>query len=477
MEKHRKRKGRTTAVLAAAFLFLGSILLLGEGLPNWPNTLRHGFLPDGTGQTSEQKPLKGTEQKNGKNRFGRAGQTFGENPLERTVVSEELTEEERQLELAKKGQADSLKRGGQLQINQTGTGSERHFIGFQEDLSRELYEISDRYLLVKGDSVNLRAGPSKEASVITVLPRFEKLLYPEPVTGPDGVLWYQACFIPRDENGQPAGNQIFGFVSGQVVQLREFQYGKMFQALKRGEECLKQGKMTYISNYRNYHGMAPLYRGMEQDPDGGSRDQSAPGYISPGSTEEFRYLEDGTLVLFLGRLGELVHVRRVSDGADFYVPKQYILVESAVKAFEKVIVIDVTNQNEAVFENRQGTWYLLSRTFATTGAAGTYHIPTPTGYFLVMEKRERFYYLKDGTDQVQGYAPYALRFAGGAYVHGVATGYQTAQGKRRDPGIREYSKTVGSVPLSHKCVRNYTSHAKFLYDWYEPGKMEVIVID
>lgn len=420
MEKHWKGKKRTTAVLAAAFLFLGSILLLGEGLPNWPGALLHSLLTSMHSRTSQTS--------------------------------------------------------SQLQADQAGTGSERHFIGFQEDL-KERYEISDQYLVVKGDSVNLRAAPSAQAPVITVLNGYEKLLYPEPVTSFDGALWYQVCYVPRNEIGQPLGNRLFGFVSGQVVQLRSFQYEKMLQALKRGEESLKQGKMTYISNYRNHHGMAPLYHGTEQDPDGGWRDQSAPGYINPSGTGDFRYLEDGTLVRFLGRQGELVHLRRVSDGTDFYVPKQYIPVESAVKAFEKVIVIDVTNQNEAVFENRQGTWYLLSRTLATTGAEGAYHTPTPTGYFFVMEKRERFYYLKDGTDQVQGYAPYALRFAGGAYIHGVSTGYRIHQGKPTDPGIREYSKTVGTVPLSHKCVRNYTSHAKFLYDWYEPGKTEVIVID
>jgi len=41
----------------------------------------------------------------------------------------------------------------------------------------------------------------------------------------------------------------------------------------------------------------------------------------------------------------------------------------------------------------------------------------------------------------------------------------------------EYSSTIGTTPRSHKCVRNYTSHAKYLWDWSEIGKTAVIVIE
>ena len=48
---------------------------------------------------------------------------------------------------------------------------------------------------------------------------------------------------------------------------------------------------------------------------------------------------------------------------------------------------------------------------------------------------------------------------------------------RIDPGHIEYSGSLGTIPLSHKCVRNITSHAKFLHDWVVIGEASVVVID
>ncbi len=132
----------------------------------------------------------------------------------------------------------------------------------------------------------------------------------------------------------------------------------------------------------------------------------------------------------------------------------------------------------AAFPGGRAEWKIVSYSLATTGKSGKYHQPTPLGYYYAIEKKPRFYYLKDGTNDIEGYAPYAIRFTAGAYVHGVAVPYEyTDDGVRVDPGIREFSNSIGTVPLSHKCVRNYTSHAKFLYDWYEHGKTIVIVIE
>ncbi len=79
-------------------------------------------------------------------------------------------------------------------------------------------------------------------------------------------------------------------------------------------------------------------------------------------------------------------------------------------------------------------------------------------------------YLKDGTDEKGGFAPYACRFTGGAYLHGVPVNYP-------DNKLIEYSWTLGTTPRSHMCVRNATSHAKFMYDWAEVEKTLVIVFD
>ncbi|HYE68238.1 MAG TPA: L,D-transpeptidase, partial [Anaerovoracaceae bacterium] len=187
---------------------------------------------------------------------------------------------------------------------------------------------------------------------------------------------------------------------------------------------------------------------------------------------------DGTLVRVLSSGSQYTRIALVKDERVYFVPNKYIATPAAVTAIKKAVVIDRANQNEVVFEKTGQEWKVISYTLATTGTTGKYHQPTPLGYYYGIEKRERFYYYKDGTTTIQGYAPYTIRFAGGAYLHGVPVNYKyNSEGGRVDPGRIEFSKTLGTVPLSHKCVRNFTSHAKFLYDWYTPGEVIVVVIE
>ena len=48
---------------------------------------------------------------------------------------------------------------------------------------------------------------------------------------------------------------------------------------------------------------------------------------------------------------------------------------------------------------------------------------------------------------------------------------------RVDPGMAENLSTLGTDPRSHKCVRNATSHAKWLYDWVKIGRSAVIAFE
>jgi hypothetical protein len=99
-----------------------------------------------------------------------------------------------------------------------------------------------------------------------------------------------------------------------------------------------------------------------------------------------------------------------------------------------------------------------------------YSKETPTGMFVIQENKPKMFYYKDGTTTLEGFAPYASRFTNGGYIHGVPTNNPKGN-------IIEYSATLGTVPRSHMCVRNTTSHAKFIYDRAKPLKSLVIVID
>ena len=85
-----------------------------------------------------------------------------------------------------------------------------------------------------------------------------------------------------------------------------------------------------------------------------------------------------------------------------------------------------------------------------------------TKYFIVP--------LKDGSAATGGFAPYASRFNNGGYIHGVPTNAPAT-------GIIEYSYTLGTIPRSHMCVRNATSHAKFIFEWAPVNETIIFVLE
>lgn len=345
---------------------------------------------------------------------------------------------------------------------------------FPVSLAYNKYLTTYTYFFVGGDSANIRSGPSFSDPILRRAAYGERLDYLESVyIAAEGGSTEQWHHITWEEEGEKR----FGFVHSSVVTERLYQFDKMEEAVKKAEAYAERGDLTYISNYQNRNGYAPLYRGGAVDEEGNRRSQSAPGYPSLSDMDSFLYLGDGTLVRYLFPSGDYARIEVVASGERYYVPSKFI-PDHKIHDLTKVIVIDVTNQNEGVYEKIEGTWTLISYSQATTGTTGRYSQPTPTGFYFGMESRPYFRYYEDGTTRIQGYAPYAIRFAGGAYVHGVPVNYKYhADGTLITPPTQEYSKTIGTVPLSHKCVRNYTSHAKFLYDWFTPGETIVIVIN
>ena len=265
-----------------------------------------------------------------------------------------------------------------------------------------------------------------------------------------------------------------------MEETRTFEFQKMIETAKVAASEFDKGNLTYVSNYKDEHGKAPLYKGETTDKNGRLRGAAAPAYEDLNNAEEFDYLPDGTLVRVLEECvaenSGFSKVYSIKDQREYYIPHKYIEWQRRLLKVEKVIVVDLKNQTIAALENNihlkyfkdsntylKNDWEIVSYSKCTTGKLGTYHQPTPEGYFYAIEKKPFFYYLADGTNIIAGKEPWAIRFTAGAYIHGMSLG--------------EYSPAIGTVPLSHKCVRNYTSHAKFLYDWYEEDKTIVTVIN
>ena len=370
-------------------------------------------------------------------------------------------------------------------------------------LKYERYPLSYVYFVTGEQPVPIYSSPNADKHVLRMTEAGEKLNYLEkvevkPAEGAmtDGgvEVWYHIYWY-EDRGGHLTADgsvsdveKKFGFIREGTAQKRRFELERMAKTIERVQSLVSQGGISHVVNYKNGNGKPPAYKGKDKDAQGNRRSQSAPGYPDLTNPEEFTYLSDGTMVKVLesyvegsaeasGKKEAYRKVLSLFDEKEYYVPIKYIPVENTLNSLEKVIVIDRNNQNEAAFEKNSEGWKCVSYTIATTGTMNAYAVPTPLGYYMVMEKRPQFYYYKDGTTQLQGYAPYTLRFCGGAYIHGVPVSYQYKNGERITPPQKEYSSTLGTVPLSHKCVRNITSHAKFLYDWYEQGRTIVIVME
>lgn len=235
-----------------------------------------------------------------------------------------------------------------------------------------------------------------------------------------------------------------------------------------------------LQNYKNKNREAPLTKHYKRnaykrisDTLGVERYQSVPLYL-PGDSVPERYGRDGSPVKYLGDSADYIKVETVAFKGIWMVPKRYIVhIADSIK-LTKAIVVDVTNQNITALEQdstKKEKWMVRSMNPATTGRhAPPYAQETPVGMYVIEEKKPKMIYLKDGSSEVGGFAPWASRFTNGAYIHGVPV---NAPGTK----IIEYSASLGTTPRSHMCVRNASSHAKFIYDWGILTGTIVFVID
>ncbi len=297
-----------------------------------------------------------------------------------------------------------------------------------------------------------------------------------------------ATAVPDDGGSQPSSSSKskfsspygvdmskVAFVKASDVAQRCVNYYTMFRQAEALRSSLAGHKVVRVSNYRNANGKAPLHNGNYYDAYGTYYHQCAPAYYSPSRSADFRYFMDGEALIFLYATPEgFTAVSHPKYGGTYFVPSYY-LVDSTDKC-TKVIVVDVNNQNQAALEYRNGSWTVLAVSYCTSGGTGGSRLPTDPGWFRLLDKLYSMDYTFDNSSKLEGYAMYALRFNGGAFVHGVPTDfwyYSEWSYTRPDP--IEYDQRLGTIPLSHKCVRSATSYVKFLYNWATTSDTCVII--
>jgi peptidoglycan hydrolase-like protein with peptidoglycan-binding domain len=348
----------------------------------------------------------------------------------------------------------------------------------QKNLKYNQYLIAYDYFLVTTGSLNVRELPTTESPITKKIQYFDKVNLIQEVKGQylasyASDSWYRIFW---HENGEIK----YGFVFSKLGEPRSFRFSKMLDEVKTMQKTIEENKVGHITNYKNINGLPLAYKGGNTDAYDNDRSQSAPGYVNLAKSD-FRYFPDGMIVSILAEVEGYYKVTTPTYEGEYLVPKKYITFKNTPQQLKKVIVIDDINQNEGVFEWNVDHWELVSYIYATTGIENKFSFETPKGHFMAVEKKPYFLYLEDGTSRISGFAPFAVRFSGGGYIHGVPIDFKIGQNQTNTSPTNpinheEYLFTIGTTPRSHKCVRNFTSHAKFLYEWTEIGSTGVVVI-
>lgn len=262
---------------------------------------------------------------------------------------------------------------------------------------------------------------------------------------------------------------------------------RMFQweQIKAGLALLETAQLNVSSwgvlrNRKNENGEAAIVRNFKRnkynnitDTLGTERYQGIPLYALNDTITPERYANDGFLVKISDdTTNHFMKASVVFLESDWYIPRKYIeSIGTDTLHFNKVIFVDRTNQNVMTLEKVDSDWLVRSMNPATTGLySPPYAHPTPLGIFVIQEKKSKMIYLKDGSTETGGFAPYASRFSSGAYIHGVPSNAPRTS-------LIEYSQTLGTTPRSHMCVRNATSHAEFVFHWAPVKQSLVFVIE
>ena len=164
-------------------------------------------------------------------------------------------------------------------------------------------------------------------------------------------------------------------------------------------------------------------------------------------------------------------------GGPYYIQKKEELYKKTdiTSKVNKFIAIDPESQTEGVFERdpKTGKFQVVTYSFVTTGKDnGGSSYETPHGAFLVAFTRPYMLFTgraRQGDTRksagksglvIAGQANYAVRFSGGAYMHGIPASFGAGAGAKAYTASK-----IGTYKESHKCVRHYDDQIKFIVGW------------
>lgn len=228
-------------------------------------------------------------------------------------------------------------------------------------------------------------------------------------------------------------------------------------------------------------------RDVAVDSKGNGSNQTVTVYTDASQKKHYN-LPDGSLLKVVGETRDYFIIKSPFYEEKLYYPKKlryYIRSTDIDKKIDKFICISKRDQNEITFELDDNNNYIVKLiSNVTTGKKSKYGFETPNGYFLVSVVRPFMKYVSHDDDkkndkknidenikekkkendvEIVGQAKIAIRFTGGAYLHGLPYKFEPKE------TVEERKKSVagllGTYPRSLKCIRNYDEVVQYQSDW------------
>ncbi|MGB6127550.1 MAG: SH3 domain-containing protein [Psychrilyobacter sp.] len=288
-----------------------------------------------------------------------------------------------------------------------------------------------------------------------------------------------------------------GYLHSSVAIKREFDFEEMAKRARNLDLFIAEAQINNWSIQRiiQYKPGSTEKEGIPVDMYGNRGEQSIEGtYINPSGKSYLRYLSDGRIVAIREKIQEKYLVS-IPDSMRIYQIEQGKTKKIDISdGINRVIVIDLKNQNQGVFLKRNDVWDLISYSLITSGVNNNRDsYETPKGYFLVGNtvKQVIFPYevkvkkeeLGESVDEnitekglneedyeiVKKYsrANYGIRFSGGGYIHGIPLNDDIVEELGSEEAVKERKEraiiTLGTYKRSHKCVRSPEEHESYLY--------------
>ena len=325
-----------------------------------------------------------------------------------------------------------------------------------------------------GHSNVLRESPNNSSAIVASLKYKDKprlLLEFISLKNNSRQKWYMAEFGEE--------SKVRGYIQeNKKVIKRGFYWDKMVSKMEKINnfisDTLKKNQDIYIIT--EYRPLANDYY-SKKDKFGNRSNQSIKGYEKSNKEGEYINIPDRTLFRVLGEENGMIKIETPMYGGPYYIEKKDNVMQKAniTSKVNKFVAIDPESQAEVIFERvgNSNKFNVVTYSFVTTGVDNGYSsYETPHGAFLVAFTRPYMLFTghaREGDTRksagkaglvIAGQADYAVRFSGGAYMHGIPASFGASRGTKAYTASK-----IGTYKESHKCVRHYDDQIKYIVDW------------